>query len=117
MEPIMRPLGFDWKTDVSLLAGISAKEVVVSTMKILYSDDSTNDSSLSQELIQHKDSFSQPIALSLLAFIMLYVPCIGTIAAVGKESKWKWAVFLAIYTTVVAYVFSFLVFNISKLII
>lgn len=117
MEPIMRPLGFDWKTDVSLLAGISAKEVVVSTMKILYSDDSSNNSSLSQELIQHKDSFSQPIALSLLAFIMLYVPCIGTIAAVGKESKWKWAAFLAIYTTVVAYVFSFLVFNISKLII
>lgn len=127
LEPVMRPLGFDWKTDVSLLAGISAKEVVVSTMKILYADNSKGSGqSLSEELSQAKQKtkeqvyepiFTKATALSLLTFIMLYVPCIGTMAAVAKESKWKWALFLALYTTCVAYIFSLIVFNVANLFI
>ncbi|MDR2511605.1 MAG: ferrous iron transport protein B [Bacteroidales bacterium] len=98
IEPIFRPLGFDWKMVIALLAGIPAKEVVASTIDIL------------------SINFTPLSALSFIVFTLLYIPCIAVIVAVKKESKsWKWASFLTFYTISVAYLFSLIVFQIGSL--
>jgi ferrous iron transport protein B len=98
IEPVFRPLGFDWKMVIALLAGIPAKEVVASTIDIL----SINFTSLS--------------ALSFIVFTLLYIPCVAVIIAVRKESKsWKWSSFLTFYTIAVAYLFSLIFFQIGNL--
>jgi ferrous iron transporter FeoB len=126
IEPAMKPLGFDWKTDVALLAGVSAKEVVVSTMGVLYSDQTnTTSNNLGAKLKAAKYAsgaqidkpvFSKPVALSLLVFVLAYFPCIGVFSAVSRESRWRWAIFLALYTTIVAYILAFVVYHIALLI-
>lgn len=122
IEPAMRPLGFDWKMSVSLLAGVAAKEVVVSTMGVLYQDDPNAEldtKSLQQRLRTAKydegSRAGQPVftnvsAFAYLMFILLYFPCIAVVAAVRRESgNWKWAVFMMTYTTAVAWVVALLV--------
>jgi ferrous iron transport protein B len=110
---------------ISLLAGLPAKEIIVSTMGVLYQVDQNNkDIGLSQKLIQEKyisgdkigeNVFSIPVALAFLAFVLIYFPCIGVIATIKSESgKVKWAIFTIIYTTSVAWIVSFLVFRISS---
>ncbi len=124
IEPIMSPLGFDWKMSISLLAGLPAKEIIVSTMGVLYQVDETHESSgLSQKLKNEQyisgDKAGQkviniPVALAFLAFVLIYFPCIGVIATIKSESgKLKWAVFTIVYTTVVAWIISFFVLKIS----
>lgn len=124
IEPVMSPLGFDWKMSISLLAGLPAKEIIVSTMGVLYQVDETHESSgLSQKLKNEqyisgdkagKKVISIPVALAFLAFVLIYFPCIGVIATIKSESgKLKWAVFTIVYTTVVAWVISFIVLKIS----
>lgn len=128
IEPVMAPLGFDWKMSISLLAGLPAKEIIVSTMGVLYQvDDKSNDIGLSNKLKQEKfisgrkkgqNVFSTPVALSFLAFVLIYFPCIGVIATIRTESgKLKWAVFTMVYTTAVAWIISFVVFSISTYIL
>jgi ferrous iron transport protein B len=125
IQPVMAPLGFDWKMSISLLAGLPAKEIIVSTMGVLYQVDQKNDKiGLSSKLQQERFIsgtrkgelvFSIPVALSFLAFVLIYFPCIGVIATIKNESgKLKWAVFAVVYTTVVAWVISFLVFQIAS---
>ncbi|MEI8112089.1 MAG: ferrous iron transport protein B [Bacteroidia bacterium] len=125
IQPAMAPLGFDWKMSISLLAGLPAKEIIVSTMGVLYQADTNNpDKGLSDKLKQEKfisgerigqKVFSIPVALSFLAFVLIYFPCIGVIATIKNESgKLKWAIFTVVYTTAVAWFISFLVFNISS---
>lgn len=100
IEPVLRPLGFDWKMGISLLAGISAKEVVVSTLSVL---------------VEPAQAFTPLTAAAFLAFVLLYLPCIAVFSAVRKESgSWKWPLFMAFYTTATAYLVSLLVFNIGK---
>jgi ferrous iron transport protein B len=122
VEPAMSPLGFDWKMSISLLAGLPAKEIIVSTMGVLYSVDENNPNiGLSSKLKQEKfisgkragqNVFSIPVALSFLAFVLIYFPCIGVIATIKNESgKLKWAIFTVVYTTVVAWMISFIVFK------
>ena len=121
IEPAMAPLGFDWKMSISLLAGLPAKEIIVSTMGVLYQAD--EDVSLSNKLKQEKFSYGEkigenvysiPVALSFLVFVLIYFPCIGAIAAIRTESgKIKWAIFTMIYTTSVAWILSFIVFRVS----
>jgi ferrous iron transport protein B len=128
VQPVMAPLGFDWKMSISLLAGLPAKEIIVSTMGVLYQVDEENEtSSLSNKLQQERYLsgekqgelvFSIPVALSFLAFVLIYFPCIGVIATIKSESgKIKWALFTVVYTTGVAWLISFLVYRIASLFI
>ncbi len=127
IEPVMRPLGFDWKMSISLLAGLPAKEIVVSTMGILYqSGDDENTVNLQLKLQNEtyqsgnkigEKVFTQPAALAFLIFILVYFPCIGVIATIKNESgSWKWAVFTIIYTTTLAWIAAFVTYNIGTLI-
>jgi ferrous iron transport protein B len=129
IEPVMRPLGFDWRMTVSLLAGVAAKEVVVSTMGVLYQATPNNgdDKTLQTKLqsAQYADGvkaglpvFTKITAFAFLMFILLYFPCVAVVAAVKNESgKWKWALFMVSYTTTVAWVVGFLVNQVGILII
>lgn len=124
IEPIMRPLGFDWKMSVSLLSGVAAKEIVVSTMGVLYNTDSEDNSiNLVHRLQTEKDEngnkqFTPLVAYGFLIFILLYFPCIASIAAISKESgSWKWAIFTMLYTTFLAWFVSLLIHQIGSLFI
>lgn len=127
IEPVMSPLGFDWKMSISLLAGLPAKEIIVSTMGVLYQiDANTRDIGLSQKLAQEKyisgvkkgtKVISVPVALAFLAFVLIYFPCLGVIATIKNESgKLKWALFTVVYTTGVAWIISFLVLQVATFI-
>jgi ferrous iron transport protein B len=128
IEPVIRPLGFDWKMGVSLLAGFAAKEVVVSTMGVLYqvTDSEENTVSLQQKLAEQEYTegelkgqkvWSPLAAFSFLIFVLLYLPCVSVIATVGRESgSWKWAGFVVFYTTFLAWFASFCVYQIGSLI-
>ncbi len=128
IEPVMRPLGFDWKMSVSLLAGVAAKEVVVSTMGVLYqvSENDTVESLQSKlQSAEHNSGektgqpvFTKVTAFAFLMFILLYFPCVAVVAAVRKESgKWKWALFMVSYTTAAAWMVAFLVNQVGNIII
>lgn len=153
-EPIFRPLGFDWKASVALLSGLPAKEIVVSTLGVLYSEapqagdapvaesvaggadgtalvaaadaaDAPADpgleaseeeqlASLSARLQQSGD-FSTASALAFLVFVLLYVPCIATVVAIGSEAGWRWAVASVIYNTAVAWAMAWVVYRLFLL--
>ena len=123
IEPVIQPLGYDWKMGVGLLAGSAAKEIVISTLAVLYqSNDDTGDSQLFIQKLRDQKYESGPkagqnvftplVALSYMIFILIYFPCIAVGAAIKNESgSWKWSAFLAIYTTGLAYLISLLVFQ------
>lgn len=126
IEPVFRPQGFDWKLDVSLVAGIGAKEIVASTMGVLYADDETvaddtEDNSGKYGVLRQKmeaDGMTPLIAFSYLLFVLIYFPCIATIAAIkGETGSWKWAAFAAGYTTLLAWIVSACVYQIGLLIL
>ncbi|MFR9651982.1 MAG: ferrous iron transport protein B [Rikenellaceae bacterium] len=130
IEPAIRPLGFDWKIGVSLVSGVVAKEIVVSTMSVLHGieDDESEQSeaALSEQLRRDRHEngvlagqpiFTAPVALGFLAFVLIYLPCIAVIAAIRRESgSWWWALFSILYTTSLAWVVSFLIYQIGRLI-
>lgn len=124
IEPVLEPLGFNWKVSIALISGTAAKELVVSTIGVLYSEGaSDDDATLSAKLTApnpqtgHPD-FTPLIAISFMAFVLLYIPCIATIVAVANEAgSWKWGLFTIIYNTGVAWIVSFLIYNIGKLFI
>lgn len=121
IEPIMRPLGFDWKISVSLLSGMAAKEVVVSTLGVLYTGSSEDQESLEVRLLADKQTdgsttFTPLVVVSLLLFVLIYFPCVATIAAIKEESgSWKWGVFSIVYTTLLAWFISFVVYQVGCL--
>jgi len=126
IEPVMRPLGFDWKMSVSLIAGAAAKEVVVSTMGVLYEAGSSGDNSGLVHRIQQQTYTEGPrkgeyvftplVAFSFMVFVLIYFPCVAVIAAVRKESgQWKWAIFVAAYTTILAWVMAFAIYQLGSL--
>ena len=123
IEPVFRPQGFDWKLDVGLISGVGAKEIVASTMGILYhSDDAAEDGSEESYSHLHKqmvaDGITPLASYCFLLFVLLYFPCIATIAAIkGETGSWKWATFAAIYTTALAWVVSAVVYQIGRLIL
>jgi ferrous iron transport protein B len=128
IEPVMRPLGFDWKMSIALLAGLPAKEIVISTMGVLYqtSNDETT-VNLQQKLRNEKFEtgknkgktvFTTPTALAFLVFVLIYFPCIGVVVAIKNESEsWKWAFFAVFYTTSLAWITAFFVYNIGNLMV
>jgi ferrous iron transport protein B len=122
IEPVIKPLGFDWRLGVSILSGLAAKEVVVSTLSILFQADSTTgENSLVDKLRDHgslsgQKPFTPLIAFSFMLFILTYFPCIGVIVAIRKESgSWKWAAFVVFYTTTIAWLLSFTVYQVGRL--
>ena len=118
IEPVMSPLGLDWRASVALLSGASAKEIIVSTLGVLYSVDDAeeNTSSLSAHLIA-SNNYSRASALAMIIFILLYFPCIATVLAIAHEAGgWKWAAFSIIYNTTLAWVFAFVVYHIGLLV-
>ena len=115
IEPVMAPLGLDWRASVAILSGASAKEIIVSTVGVLYSVDDAEDetASLSAHLAA-SNNYSQASALAMIIFILLYFPCIGTIAAIAQEAGgWKWALFSVVYNTALAWVLAFVAYNIG----
>ncbi len=122
IEPVMRPLGFDWKMSVSILSGVAAKEIVVSTMGVLYqAEDDESSNNLMNRLQNEKDKDGNPIftplvAFGFLIFILIYFPCVAVVAAIKKESgHWKWAIFTVFYTTFLAWFMSFLIYQIGSI--
>ncbi len=122
ISPIMEPLGFNWKISVSLLSGMAAKEIVVSTLSVLYTGSDDSEQALSERLLQEKNPdgtgvFTPLVGLSLMLFVLLYFPCIATVTAIVHEShSWKWGAFVIVYTCCLAWVVSFLVYQIGNLI-
>ena len=124
-EPVMRPLGFDWRMTVAVISGTPAKEIVVSTLGVLYKT-GDNDNNLMQALQKARYEtgkrkgeliFRWNTALAFLAFVLLYFPCIATITAIKNESgSWKWAIFAMTYTTILAWFAAFLIFQFGNFI-
>ncbi len=124
IEPVMKPLGFNWQLSVSILSGVAAKEVVISTIGILYQNDNQIVQNTLVEKIQTqmtpsgKKVFTPLIAFSFMLFILTYFPCVGVVAAIKRESgSWKWAAFTVFYTSTIAWLLSFSVYQIGNLII
>lgn len=120
VEPVVRPLDFGWKTSVSLLAGSAAKEVVVSTLGVLYVGEDDADM-ISERLttpsrVTGKAPFTPQSALAFMVFVLLYCPCIATLAAIAREcGSWKYSLFSVVYNTALAWVLAFVVYRIALL--
>lgn len=119
IEPIMKPLGFDWRITVSLITGITGKEVVVSTMAVLFNANGLNqNNNLKESLIkaannEGKTLFDLSTVVAFIMFVLVYFPCIGVIAAINKETAtWKWPLFEIFFTTSLAWILSFIIKNI-----
>lgn len=125
IAPVVQPLGFDWQMGVSLLTGLAAKEIVVSSMGILYNADTEADESsekLTRALRTHLGEDGKPFltplkAYGFMIFVLLCFPCIATISAIAKEASWRWAGITILYTTGVAWIITFLVYQIGSLFI
>lgn len=126
VEPIFEPQGFNWKLDIGLVAGVGAKEVVASTMGVLYSSDSEEFRKELQQDVATRHGISYDAAAPLatltafcfLLFVVLYFPCLATVAAIkGETGSWKWAALGACYTTLLAWVVSAVVFQVGRLLL
>ncbi len=125
IEPVISPLGFDWKIGVSIITGLAAKEIVVSTMGVLYQANSDENSKglqtkLQQQIHQNgnlkgQKVFNPLVAYAFMLFVLIYFPCVAVIAAIKKESDIKWAVFTMVYTTALAWLVAFSTYQIGSL--
>ncbi|MDE6702203.1 MAG: ferrous iron transport protein B, partial [Muribaculaceae bacterium] len=122
INPLMEPIGFHWRASVAALAGVPAKEIVVSTLGVLYTgDEASSTTRLSQRLTTPnpttgKPDFTPAAALGFLVFILLYCPCIATVTAIARETgTWKWGLFSVVYNTVTAWIVAFAVYRIALL--
>lgn len=112
IEPAIEPLGFDWKMGIGILSGVGAKELVVSTLSVLY----TNEDDVENINLSERIPITPLAAYGYMLFVLIYFPCIATIAAIRQESgSWKWATFAALYTTALAWIVSFAVYQIGSL--
>lgn len=118
IEPVLEPLGFDWQMGVGILSGVAAKELVVSSMGVMYSIDEDVESGSGETRLQQAllNSISPAAALAFMVFVLLYFPCIATFGAIMAETGgWKWPIFSAVYTILVAWVMAFAVYRIALL--
>ncbi len=122
INPVMAPLGFHWRGTVAALAGVPAKEIVVSTLGVLYTgNEETTDATLSQRITMPstttgKSDFTPASALAFMVFILLYCPCLATVIAISKESgSWRYGAFAVIYNTAIAWVAAFIVYRVALL--
>ena len=118
VSPALDPLGFDWKMDISLLSGVVAKELVVSTLGVMYASDSSFDENSTQLQSALSSSVTLPAAVAFMLFILLYFPCIATFVAIKNETgKWRWAIAVCAYTMIVAWICAYIGFHITALLI
>lgn len=127
IEPVIAPLGFDWKIGMSIITGMAAKEIVVSSMGVLYQasmNADENSQSLKVKLQEQRYSygpkagqkvFSPLVAFGLMVFVLIYFPCVAVVAAIKKEASWGWSIFTMFYTTAIAWVASFAIYQIGSL--
>lgn len=117
IEPVIAPLGFDWKMGVGLFAGFTAKEVLVSTLGTIYSVGEADETSTPlKEALAADSAFNPLVAYSLMIFVLVYSPCLATIATIKRETNsWKWALFSSFYSTALAWVLSLLIFQGGKM--
>lgn len=115
VEPIMRPLGYDWKINVSLLTGLAAKEVIISTMGTIYSIEASDDNEKPLiELIRGDSFFTIPVGISMMIFILIYPPCLATMAVVRRETNsWKWPGFMFLYEMTFAWIGAYIAYHIA----
>ena len=117
VEPWIAPLGFDWKIGVGLVSAFTAKEVLISTLGTIYHIDQTGETAVAlQAAISNDPAFSPLVAYSLMVFVLVYSPCLAAIAVIKRETNsWQWALFSPVYTTILAWVLSFVVFQVGTL--
>ena len=123
IEPVLKPIGLDWKMSICIISGLAAKEVVVSTMGILFQSGSSKQSqnTLISKIQSQRDAngnkeFTPLVAFCFMLFVLIYFPCIGVIAAIKREaSSWKWAILTVLYTTGAAWMISFVVYRVGSL--
>ena len=127
IEPVISPLGYDWKMGVSIISGLAAKEIVVSTMGILYQADlqaDENSGTLKANLhkqihltgkLKGQKVFTPLVTYGFMLFILIYFPCVAVIAAIKKEANWGWAIFTMVYTTVIAWIVAFATYQLGSL--
>ena len=116
INPVLEPLGFDWKMGLSLVAGLAAKEVVISTLGTIYAvgGDDQNPAPLT-EYLQNDPHFSPLIGLTMMLFILIYPPCLATLAVIKRETgSWKWVAFMFFYENAFAWIACFIFYNIGK---
>ena len=122
LNPVMEPLGFHWRATVAAIAGVPAKEIVVSTLGVLYTgDEEASDATLSARLtapspVTHQPDFTPAAALAFMVFILLYCPCIATVTAIVRETgSWTYGAFAVIYNTLAAWLVAFLTYHLALL--
>ena len=122
VNPVMEPLGFSWRGTVAALAGVPAKEIVVSTLGVLYTGDEAENAAKLGERLESvnpatgRPDFTAAEALSFMVFILLYCPCLATVTAIARETgSWKWAAFSVVYNTLVAWLVAFAVYRAALL--
>ena len=127
IEPVISPLGYDWKMGVSLLTGLAAKEIVISTMAVLYQadgDPNEDTETLKHKIIEQQHNtgtlkgqrvFTPLVSIGFMLFILIYFPCVAVIAAIRKEANWGWAIFTMVYTTALAWLVAFLVYQVGSM--
>ncbi|MEA2076938.1 MAG: ferrous iron transport protein B [Candidatus Marinimicrobia bacterium] len=115
LEPISKPLGFDWRLNIALVNGLAAKEIVVSTMGTIYAiGDTESGTKTLAESLREDPEYSQAVGISFMIFVLLYIPCIASVAVFFKESNSKlWTVVFVAYTLIVAWIASFVVYQLS----
>lgn len=126
IEPVIAPLGFDWKIGMSIITGMAAKEIVVSSMGVLYQaslNADENSQSLKDKLQEQtfksgpkagKKVFSPLVAFGLMVFVLIYFPCVAVVAAIRKEANWRWALFTTFYTTGIAWLAACLIYQVGS---
>ena len=116
IEPAIAPLGFDWKMGIGLVSGIGAKELIVSTLGVLYANQEVDDTVESEAQIAAalQTVTTAPAAMAYMLFVLIYFPCLATLIAIKKETrKWSWALFTALYTTLLAWLVAFVAYRIG----
>jgi ferrous iron transport protein B len=119
LEPLIKPLGFDWKIGIALVTGLAAKEVVVSTLGTIYSIGQSDDTPVElKSILRHNPSFSKATALSLMVFVLLYIPCVAAIGVMKKEvGRWRPVLLYSAYSLSVAWILSFVVYRLALLMV
>ena len=120
IEPVIAPLGFDWKMGIGLVSGVGAKELIVSTLGVLYANQEVADTAESEAQVAAalKTVTTPAAALAYMLFVLIYFPCLATLIAIKKETKgWGWAIFTAVYTTALAWVVAFVAYRVGVMIL
>lgn len=116
IEPLTLPAGFEWRTDIALLAGVAAKEAVVSTMGTAYSlgDVDPEDAQSLGQLLQSNPNWNKATALSLMLFVLLYSPCFVSLVVIQREAGgWRWLIFSMVFNTLLAFAVSVAAYQIG----